>query len=376
MIRLDTLTDLVTAPGPFATAYLDATRAEELGPQIVVRRWRALRAQLADQGADDATLDAMEGAVGGHDDVPGAHGQALVGSGGAVRWDVALPAPPRRDTARFSALPHLMPAVAALGPREPYVVALVDRVGADITVHGPAGQVERSVDGGTYPIHKTGLGGWAAQRYERRAEDLWEANAKQVAEVLAVAVRRVGAAVVVVAGDVRAREALRSALPKDAADLVVELDTGGRAPGVDSEKLDAGIAAAVARVAADRDRAELDRFAEAYGRAKAGIGDVLAVAGFHATVDALRQGQVETLLIVDEPDSEARAWIGPEPTQLGLTADEVSALGVDAPAPERLDAALIRAVAGTDAAVVTLAPGQLDVPDGLAATLRFPRPAQ
>ncbi|HZB50738.1 MAG TPA: hypothetical protein VE547_16750, partial [Mycobacteriales bacterium] len=136
MIRLDRLTELLTAPGPYATAYLDATRSEELGPKKVDKRWRALRETLSEQGADDSTLDAMEAAVGGHTDVPGAHGQLLVGAGGRLRYDLALPLPPRRETARWSPLPHLMPSIAQLGRRVPHVVALVDRVGADITVHG------------------------------------------------------------------------------------------------------------------------------------------------------------------------------------------------------------------------------------------------
>jgi hypothetical protein len=374
MIRLDTLADLATAPGPFATAYFDATRAEELGPHIVATRWRALRSVLESEGADAATLDAMQAAAEAEDHVPGQHGRVLVGSGGAVRWDVALPAPPPHDTARFSPLPHLMPAVAALPPREPYVVALVDRAGGDVIVHGPDTVEERIVEGRRYPIHKTGLGGWSALRYEHRAEDLWERNARQVAEVIESEVRRVAAAVVILAGDLRARESLRKVLGEPAAELVVELPTGGRAEGVDEEKQEHEIRAVVARVAAERDQAVLDRFAEAYGRAQAGVGDVLAVAGVPGTVDALREAEVEHLLIVGGPDSEAQAWIGPEPVHLGLTAEEVTALGVEAPMPERLDAALIRAAAGTDAAVVTLAPGQLDVPDGLAATLRFPRP--
>jgi hypothetical protein len=38
---------------------------------------------------------------------------------------------------------------------------------------------------------------------------------------------------------------------------------------------------------------------------------------------------------------------------------------------DRLDAALVRAAAGTDAAIVTLAPGQLELTHGLGATLRY-----
>ncbi len=97
MIRLDTLATLITSPGPFATAYLDAAAP---GWGKVGLRWRALRDSLAEQGADAATLDAMEAAVGGHDEVAGAHGQLLVGSGGRLRHDVVLPAPPRREIAR------------------------------------------------------------------------------------------------------------------------------------------------------------------------------------------------------------------------------------------------------------------------------------
>ena len=71
MIRLDTLSELLATPGPYATAYLDATRSKELGPQEVAARWRALRDSLAEQGADAATLDAMEAVAGRHTEVPG-----------------------------------------------------------------------------------------------------------------------------------------------------------------------------------------------------------------------------------------------------------------------------------------------------------------
>jgi hypothetical protein len=372
MIRLDRLTELLTAPGPYATAYLDATRSEELGPQKVDKRWRALRETLSEQGADDATLDAMEAAVGGHTDVPGAHGQLLVGAGGRLRYDLALPLPPRRETARWSPLPHLMPSIAQLGRRVPHVVALVDRVGADITVHGPGGDEERTVEGGTYPIRKTGVGGWSALRYQHRAEDLWEANAREVSAVIESAVRRTGARVIVLAGDVRARETLSKVLDEQFQPLVVQLQTGGRADGIDEEKLQAEVDEVVARLAADRDQEVLDRFGEARGRAGAGVGDVLAVEGLSGTVAALRKAQVETLLIVDEPESELTGWFGPDPTLIGLDAEELRGLGVSEPVQDRMDAALLRAVAATDASIVVLTPGQLDLRDGLGATLRYP----
>ncbi len=179
---------------------------------------------------------------------------------------------------------------------------------------------------------------------------------------------------VILAGDVRARETLRKVLAEPAAELVVELHTGGRAEGIDEDRLAAEVDTMVARVAADADQAVVDRFAEARGRAVAGVGDVLAVDGIADTVEALRKAQVDTLLVVDDPSSDASAWIGPQSVHLALTAEKLAELGVADPVRDRLDAALIRAAAGTDAAVVTLAAGQLELRDGVGATLRYPYP--
>jgi hypothetical protein len=262
--------------------------------------------------------------------------------------------------------------VAQLGLVVPYVLAVVDRTGADVTVHGPRGTESQTVQGDDSDVHKVKIGGWAQDRYQQRSENLWEANARQVAEVVESGVKRVAAQVVVVTGDVRARAALVGALGEHARGLVVQLEHGTRHEGGDEEKMRAAVDEVVARVAADQDQAVSDRFAEAQGRAASGVGDVLAVAGLSDTVGALRAAAVETLLIVDDPSSTALAWIGPEPIHLALTAQELTELGVREPVQDRLDAALVRAAAGTDAAIVTLAPGQLEVTHGLGATLRYP----
>jgi Bacterial archaeo-eukaryotic release factor family 2 len=372
MIRLDTLSELLATPGPYATAYLDATRSKELGPQEVAARWRALRDSLAEQGADAATLDAMEAVAGRHTEVPGPHGQVIVGAGGELRLDTVLPAPPRREIAHWAPLPHLMPMVAQLGLVVPYVLAVVDRTGADVTVHGPRGTESETVQGDDSDVHKVKVGGWAQDHYQNRSENLWEANARQVAEVVESGIKRVAAQVVVLTGDQRARNALVESLGEHGRSLVVQLEHGTRHEGGDEQKLRAEVEEAVARVAADQDQAVIDRFGEARGRAASGVGDVLAAAGLSDTVGALRAAAVETLLIVDDPSSDALAWIGPDPIHLALTAEELVELGVREPVQDRLDAALVRAAAGTDAAIVTLAPGQLELTHGLGATLRYP----
>jgi hypothetical protein len=374
MIRLDSLAGLLATPGRYATAYLDATRSKELGPKEVQGRWRALRDSLESQGADAATLDAMAAAAGGHTDLPGPHGQVLVAAEGVLRMDAVLPAPPRRELARWAPLPHLMPMIAQLGPVVPYLLVLVDRTGGDVVVHGPAGDSTATVAGDDYPVHKTRVGGWSQLRYQHRVENTWDANARQVAETVESGVRQVAAQLVVVAGDVRARTALIDSLGEHARSLVVQIEHGGRAEGIDEEKLQAAVDEAVARVAAEQDQAVIDRFGEAVGRAASDVGDILAAAGLSDTVAALRQAQVETLLVVDDPSSDALAWIGPEPVHLALTAEELTELGVDEPVQDRLDAALVRAAAGTDASIATLAPGQLELTHGLGATFRYPTP--
>jgi hypothetical protein len=370
MIRLEHFASLLTDPGPYATAYLDATLAKELGPQEVAARWRALRGHLADQGADDATLDAMEAVAGRHTEIPGPHGQVLVAAGGTLQMDTVLPAPPRRQTARWAELPHLMPMIAQLGPVVPYVLALVDRTGGDVVVRGPQGEREATVQGEDYEVHKARVGGWAELRYQHRVENTWEANARLVAESVESGVRRVGAQLVVVAGDVRARTALVDSLGERARGLAVQLDHGSRADG--AQDIEPAVREAVARVAAAQDGEVLERFAEARGRAGAGVGYGFMAAGLADTVTTLRQAEVETLLIVDDPSSDLQCWIGPDPVHLALTAEELVELGVREPVRDRLDAALVRAAAGTGATIVTLAEGQLELPDGLGVTLRYP----
>jgi hypothetical protein len=97
----------------------------------------------------------------------------------------------------------------------------------------------------------------------------------------------------------------------------------------------------------------------------------MVVTGAEAVVAAVRRSQVDTALLVEDPSSTLHAWIGPQPLQLGLVEDELSAMGVPAPQRDRLDAALIRALAGSDASLLTVPPDDATLPGGIAALLRY-----
>lgn len=93
--------------------------------------------------------------------------------------------------------------------------------------------------------------------------------------------------------------------------------------------------------------------------------------GLTAVLDALRRAQVDTLVLSDDPSSTAMAWVGPEPLQLGETEDELRAMGVADPQGDRLDAAIVRALAGSAAQILVTPDAHDYLPDGLGAVLRY-----
>jgi hypothetical protein len=59
-------------------------------------------------------------------------GRALIASAGRVLLDTSLAVPPATPVVRWSSLPYLLPLAAQNVPSVPYVVVIMDRVGADL----------------------------------------------------------------------------------------------------------------------------------------------------------------------------------------------------------------------------------------------------
>jgi hypothetical protein len=356
------VTRLYERPGPFATAYLDATRTTELGAEQVRLRWQALRSTLLHAGADEATVAALDDSA--EERISGEHGRVLVGAGGETLLAASLPHPPIRPLARWAPLPHVMPYLAQQGPRIPYVVVLADRGGADISTS--SGTTTTVTGSHGYPHRKTSTSDWSEQHFQQRVENSWAANAREVAAVVAEDAARVRAAVVMLAGDPRARGLLRTELPTflDPDVEVVQLSKGGREPGALHRELDGAIEGVLLqRALRDRDRV--------LARLGAALGHGLAVTGVGDVVAAVRRGQVDTVVLAEDPSSTLHAWIGPQPLQLALVEDELPAMGVAVPQRDRLDAALVRALAGADASLLTVSPDDVTLADGIAALLRY-----
>jgi hypothetical protein len=366
-VKLDFLRPLFERPGSWVSVFLDATRAGENAGHEVALRWRGLREQLTEQGADAATLDAVDRAVQDHPTQPGRYGLAVFATDGDVAMVQTLSAPPPADVAYLESLPHVLPLLEQRNAEVPYVRVLADRTGADLDALSVGGAARhREVSGSaTFPIRKVQVGGWSHRRYQQAVEESWKRNAGDIAAAAADLAETVGAEVIVVGGDVRAVQTLVGRLPKRWQDRVVSTDAGSRHAGADESALDDVTVQAVAETADRHAREVLDRF-------RAQRGDGTASTGLVDVVARLQRGQVDTVLLVNDQSSTDTLWIAPDdPTLVSVDDHVLREAGVDDPRKVRADAALVRAIVGTGADLVLIEPGEAPVEHGIGAVLRY-----
>ncbi|MFF0657369.1 MULTISPECIES: Vms1/Ankzf1 family peptidyl-tRNA hydrolase [Micromonospora] len=363
-MQLSFLRPLYDRPGPWCSVYMDASRdTQDSRPQVDLR-WRALKGDLLGQGADPVTVEAVEEVVRRHRPMPGDYGIAVFASRGRVVLTEYLSAPPLRDLASWSALPHTMPLVAQRGEQVAWVRVLADRTGADAMAVSAGGVPRRAqVKGGqSRQLRRVQPGGWSQSRYQRAAMEAWHQNAGDAAAATADLAERVGADVVVVAGDVRATGMIAAQLPARWQDVLVRTDAGSRDVGADDTLMDDITVQTIAEVADRRVAAALDRF---------GVQEDVG-AGLDAVVSALQRNQVDTMLIVDDPSADGELWVGPEPTEIATDPAQLAGMSVADPQRVRADAALLRALIGTDADLTVLAPEEApELTDGVGAVLRY-----
>lgn len=355
------LAGVVARPGPFLSLVLAVETSVDNAARRNEVRWDALCDDLEDQGVPDAALTAV-GLIVGRAHL---HGRTLVAVADASgllhvsHW----PAPPFREMARWAPLPSLTPVVERRQEAPPYVAVVADRNGADLVAvrHGAA-EVELTAGERAEARPKVHAGGWSERRYQERAEGSWTTNARDVAERAAALAREVDARLVLLAGDVRALQLVGDALPDDVAALVARVegsrsDDGG--PGVE----EADVERLVAEVAARDTAALVEKLAEELGQHDRGR------AGVAGTAAALSAGQVEVLLVHDDPADERTAWTGDDPLVVGTRRQEVEGLTAD-PRECRLVDALVRSALAGGAGVRVLPAADL-VDQGVGAVLRW-----
>ena len=356
------LADLVADTGPFVTVYLTTEADIDNAAHRSEQHWKALRRDLADAGAPEEALAAIDPLVND------AHlqGQTLaaVATPAGLGHAEHAPDPPPRDRGTVAALPALVPILEWRQSYPTHVGVLADRAGADIFLsRHDRPDVQREAGGDDDPLHKAKPGGWSQLRYQHRAENTWEHNADDVAAEITNLFDRSGARLVVVAGDVRAVQLIREALPERVAGRLEVVD-GGRSQDGSEDEFGAEVHGRLAGAVASDTVALLEKFREELGQ------DDRAVDGPDATFAALAKAQVEVLLVHEDPDDERRALFGPDPTAIGLRAVDMTALGVDAPSEAPLVDVAVRAALGTGAGIRVVPAGQAPT-GGLGAILRW-----
>ncbi len=357
------LHELAASATPMVSVYM-ATEGDIVNAGVAsLQRWGNLRSVLEDQDAPASALDRIEALV-ADAHMHGACLAAFASADALVHVEHGPDAPPS-DFASWDGVPVISPLIRWRQQSPPYVVVLTDRRGADITVVPRHGDREvRSVDGDhTTPMRKVAPGGWSQSRYQRRAENSWEANARQIADEVQRASDEVGAEVIVVAGDVRAVELLEHHLPDRTVRLTEHVAGGRSAHGSDdavAEEAHRWVMTAAARSTV----AVLETFREARGQQDR------AVEGVVGTLHALEQGRVELLLVHHDWSDDRRAWFGDGPVPVSAGAEELRELGVTTPKSSLLVDVAIRAALGTSAGVWVV-PGGGGPAEGIGALLRW-----
>lgn len=373
-MKIDWLKPLLTAPGPFVTVYIDATRTSE-GDREVENRWKSVRRSLEKDGADDAVLDTISEEIVRPTRVGGSHGRVVIADETGILVDRVTKTPPAVQKGTYGPFPALLQAAGAADESVDYLRIVVDRLGADLTWSEAGGHMpyaeHESVEGGHDVVNKVSSGGLSHKRIEARAEDSWERNAEAVASEVDRQVTEHRPEVLLLSGDVRAVSLLKGALPKKTAELVVDVAGGSRGPGVNEESFEANIHEALEAFRVQRRTTVLDEFRLEHGRSTGGVtglADVIAV---------LARGQVKELLLSDRygPDTELdgrSVWVGAEPLQLAGSEAELTSLGSVTDEHELpATIALVRAALGQDAGLTFVPDDELSLVDGVGALLRW-----
>jgi len=167
---------------------------------------------------------------------------------------------------------------------------------------------------------------------------------------------------VLVAGDVRARQLLTDRASGEWADLIVSMDEGGRGAGADREPVERRTNELVAEH-------EAREVADVLEQVQAAGAHGLSVTGTGATVEAMRKGQVETLVLPDEPGDDT-LLVGASPLELGVNQQDMDALGVHGEVVPA-DRALLAAAIASSAGVVMVPRSAMPEETPVAAVLRY-----
>lgn len=366
---LHAFADLYRKPGPWVTVYTDAStgtvdslHADDVRPENIATALTAAGASKEDR---KAVAEALRKSAKG---MPDPVARLILVCNGTVELDEFLPGPTvMPEITTVDHVPDLCPLVWHRPDDFAYVVAEVGRDGGEIHLRRANGLYDDEtthVEGDTENLKKVPSGGWAQGRYQHRTENIWKTNAADIAGEIDRIVRSCRARLLIVAGDIRARNLVAEQVSEQSKAILTVVESHSRTEGADKEAYALEIDKRVAECIASRQTQLLERLNNQKGRQNPESAE-----GVGAVVNALQQAQVDTLLLDSAGlDGHRLLALGAEPwTALvdGETAG-ASVLG-EVPAPS----SLLRAAVLTDAEVALFPSGALET-GPIAALLRWP----
>ncbi|MDN4613063.1 Vms1/Ankzf1 family peptidyl-tRNA hydrolase [Leifsonia sp. F6_8S_P_1B] len=376
MSARDLLSGPLAEPGPWVTVLADVSRDLNDPKRTNDLRHRAILDSLLEQGATQADHDAVQQALAAEHHSPSPSARFLAVREGAVEVNQVLLTQIQGDGwGRVGNALDPLPLLARDAFDFDALLVEAERDGAtiwhrrsefsDLRETDPGERVE----GATDSLHKVPGGGWSHLRYQHHTEETWKHNEKEVAQRVSELVERFHPRIIVLAGDLRAVQLVRDALPSAATELLAAEPLEASA-GDDREALFQRFERLIADVAATDEYARTQRlFSRSEGESRTealGIGEV---------VSALQESQAATVFVPqaaplgdDEGERtvialDAAPWVSTAPEQ-DFGAGELGTVPASV--------GIARAAVLTDAEVVVTASGELPDDAPAAALLRWP----
>lgn len=325
-MTLDALKPLLDTDGPFATVYLESGSPTEDAEHQIRLRWDQLRTQLAEAGADETTLEALDAAIMVEDITEvQADGRVLVAGAQKVlmnsAWDAALGA---GDAAHWADHPQLGAYLRERASSVDMLVAITDQEGAVLrrvvaSQEQTLNELEREVSGSANaPVQKPTEGAFST--IQNRSDEAVKRNAKDIAESLDRIARRRRPDVFVLAGEVQGRSALREELSPALQEILVETDRGG----AEDDGAEEALSQELGRIAAAHAEQSVG---DTHGRFEQAKAHNQAVEGAEAVARAAQMGAIDTLVLHTEHPGQDEARLLAAAAQidssLGLVSSEL-----------------------------------------------------
>ncbi|GAB3536099.1 Vms1/Ankzf1 family peptidyl-tRNA hydrolase [Arthrobacter tecti] len=366
---LHAFADLYRKPGPWVTIYTDAStgtadslHAGDVRPENIATALEQAGAAKEDR---KAAAEALRRSAKG---MPDPVARLILVCNGTVELDEFLPGPTvMPEIISVGEVPDLCPLIWHRPDDFAYVVAEVGRDGGEIHLRRANGQVDENtmhVEGDTENLKKVPTGGWSQGKYQHRTENIWKANAAEIADEIDRVVRSSRARLLIVAGDIRARNLVAEQVSEQCKEVLTVVESHSRTEGADKGAYALEIEKRVAECIAHRQGQLIERLNNQKGRPNPESAE-----GIGAVVNALQQAQVDTLLLESVGlNGQKLLALGAEPWTAFLDGETAGApvLG-EVPAPS----SLLRAAVLTDAEVALFPSGALDA-GPVAALLRWP----